>query len=299
MARIDGTQSLEFEEMPRYLKLYIEGRITKDAEEAAAKGTDSDYEREVRAALAAAFGGPSGFMQQFVEDRIAAGVEKSAAVAEFQVLFAKKCVCVFGVATHSCAHEQTFTPNEVDIIEAMRAHEKTEGALGALASFAEENPVLFAGVVMTHDMPAGTAPVNPFGFKVLPPLSDIPATGPALVLNEDIERRLRDDALAKNFANFEYRVRWNGKAADPKGGHRVRFEATFVDLKRFEVTCTMSEGWLRRYPRGNVCASMLYGRTFPSIEAFAVACQNAMGENVTSVSLDGSIYVYSLVEDDE
>ncbi len=110
---------------------------------------------------------------------------------------------------------------------------------------------------------------------------------------------MRNDALTKNFENFEYRVRWNGKAVHPKGGHTVRFEATFADLERFGVSCTMSEGRLRRYPRGNAATSMLHGRTFAGVEAFAVACHNALGDNVVSVPLADRIFVYSLVEDDE
>jgi hypothetical protein len=128
---------------------------------------------------------------------------------------------------------------------------------------------------------------------------DLPAVGLAHVTNEELVGFMRNDALAKNFRNFEFRVRWNGKAVDPKGAHRIRFEATFVDLRSFEVTCTLSEESLRRYPRGNAAASMLYGRTFPSVEAFAVACHNALGQNVASVPLYGSIYVYSLVPDEE
>ncbi len=40
-------------------------------------------------------------------------------------------------------------------------------------------------------------------------------------------------------------------------GHVVRFETTFVDLSHFEVSCTMAEGLLRRYPCGNAVASIL------------------------------------------
>ena len=130
-------------------------------------------------------------------------------------------------------------------------------------------------------------------------LHSLPAVGFPDLTNEDLAARMRNDALAKNFRNFEFRVRWNGKTVDPKGAHTIRFEATFVDLRSFEVTCIMSLETLRRYPRGNAAASMLYGRTFPSVEAFAVACHNALGQNVASVPLYGSIYVYSLVPDEE
>lgn len=84
-----------------------------------------------------------------------------------------------------------------------------------------------------------------------------------------------------------------------KGGHVVCFETKFVDLARFEVCCTMPEGRLRRYPRGNVTASMLFGRTFTGLEVFDVAWHNVLDENVASVALDGRIYVYTSVEDDE
>jgi hypothetical protein len=116
--------------------------------------------------------------------------------------------------------------------------------------------------------------------------------------NEEVERSLHEDALAKKFHSFEYRLKWNGRAVAPNGGHTVRFEAKFVDLARFEVCCTFTEGHMRRYPRGNTVASMLFGRTFAGVEAFAVACHNALGDDVASVPLDGRICV-DWVEDDE
>lgn len=116
--------------------------------------------------------------------------------------------------------------------------------------------------------------------------------------NSQLTRRLHSDTLNKHINGFEYRVYWNGTAVSPTGGHVVRFEANFVDLKRFEVLCTMSEERMRRYPRGNAVASMLCGRTFPTVEAFAVACHNALGDNVASVPLDGRICVYDTLQDE-
>jgi hypothetical protein len=117
-------------------------------------------------------------------------------------------------------------------------------------------------------------------------------------INEQVVCSLHEDALAKKFHSFEYRLKWNGSAVSPTGGHTVRFEAKFVDLARFEVYCTFTEGRMRRYPRGNTVVSMLFGRTFAGVEAFAVACHNALGDDVASVYLDGRIGV-DRVEDEE
>ena len=134
---------------------------------------------------------------------------------------------------------------------------------------------------------------HPPYLPVLQDERDLPAIGLSQHSNAELARLMHNDALAKNFVSFEYRVYWNGTAISPKGGHVVRFEAAFVDLQRFEVCCTMSEARMRRYPRGNAVASMLFGRTFPGVEAFAVACHNALGGNEDSVPLDGRIYVYT------
>ena len=87
-----------------------------------------------------ALDGPQGFMQQYCGDRIDAGVKASVAVAEFK----------------------QYAPSEDEIFEALDA----EAGVDTLEAFAQEHKVLFAGVVMIHDGPAGTEPFNPFGLQV-------------------------------------------------------------------------------------------------------------------------------------
>ena len=136
-------------------------------------------------------------------------------------------------------------------------------------------------------------------LAVLQDERDLPVIGLSRYSNEELVRLLHNDALAKHLASFEYRVYWNGTAISQQGGHVVRFEAKFVDLRRFEVCCTMSEVRMRRYPRGNAVVSMLLGRTFVGLEAFAAACHNALGGNEDSVPLDGRIYVYTEMDEVE
>jgi len=231
--------------MPAHLRKYIAGRLARDLEAALASGEDvSDLKSDIWEALAKALDGPAGFMQQYVQDRMEAGIEQSAAIAEFE----------------------EHTPSEQDMRQAMRAFADTEAGGEAFRLHQE------------RDLRA--------------------AIGLENLTNEELVRRMHDDALAKRFLSFEYRLFWNGTAVSPTGGHTVRFEAKFVDLARFEVYCTMSEARMRRYPRGNTVVSMLFGRTFAGVEAFAVACHNALGDDVASVPLCGRVLV-DLVEDEE
>ena len=88
MARTDGMNTQEPEHppaMPGHLRTYIAGRLRRDIEKALLSGEDvSDHKSDVWEALSNAMDGPAGFMQQYVQDRIEAGIEQSAAIAEFQ-----------------------------------------------------------------------------------------------------------------------------------------------------------------------------------------------------------------------
>jgi len=64
---------------------------------------------------------------------------------------------------------------------------------------------------------------------------------------------------------------------------------TYVDHNENRVFCTTSPEVLRAYPRGAALVSLLCDRTFAGVEAFAVAVENALGEDVTTVLLDGKI----------
>jgi glutamine synthetase type III len=52
------------------------------------------------------------------------------------------------------------------------------------------------------------------------------------------------------------------------------------------VCCTTPEEVLRSYPRGKALVSLLHNQSFAGVEAFAVACQNALGEDVDTVLLE-------------
>ena len=82
---------------------------------------------------------------------------------------------------------------------------------------------------------------------------------------------------------FEFRTEF--------GGTLHHFEAQFVDLKDFEVLCTTTKDAFAKYERGNALTSLLYDSCFSDVEAFAVACRNALGDNLETLPLAGSIFV--------
>lgn len=85
------------------------------------------------------------------------------------------------------------------------------------------------------------------------------------------------------FHQFEFRT--------DVGGTPHIFEAQFTDLATFKVMVTSSEETLAKNHRGNACKSLLYDKCFRDVEAFAVACRNALGDDLDSVPLAGSVFV--------
>jgi hypothetical protein len=69
------------------------------------------------------------------------------------------------------------------------------------------------------------------------------------------------------------------------------FEAQFENLAHFNVMVTSTEESLAKYPRGNALISLLYRQSFRDVEAFAVACLNAIGHNIKTFDLAGCIFV--------
>jgi hypothetical protein len=67
-------------------------------------------------------------------------------------------------------------------------------------------------------------------------------------------------------------------------------EAQFVDLATWRVAVTSTKEVLVQYPRGNALASLLCGQVFPDVPAFAVACRNALGDNIETFPLTGCIF---------
>jgi hypothetical protein len=114
--------------------------------------------------------------------------------------------------------------------------------------------------------------------------------------NEEIVHYLRDTCL--HFSCY------GDKATMDKMYHFYQFdfrthvgetlcviEAQFVDLATWRVAVTSTKEALVQYPRGNALASLLCGQVFPDVPAFAVACRNALGDNIETFDLAGSIFV--------
>ena len=75
-------------------------------------------------------------------------------------------------------------------------------------------------------------------------------------------------------------------------GMTHHFEGTFVDLtQKSKVLCTTTEETFDKYPRAKALKSLLEDVCFPSVEAFAVSCRNAMGDNIETFDLARCIFV--------
>ena len=82
---------------------------------------------------------------------------------------------------------------------------------------------------------------------------------------------------------FEFRTEF--------GGTLHHFEAQFVDLKDFKVLCTTTKETFFKYPRAYALTSLFHDKCFSDVEAFAVACRNALGDDIQTEPLPGSIFV--------
>jgi len=90
---------------------------------------------------------------------------------------------------------------------------------------------------------------------------------------------------SKDYGDFTYTTCcWSVNPDQP-----LLFHGTFVAGHEYRVLCSTTPEVLRAYPRGAALVSMLCDRTFEGVEAFAVAVENALGEDVTTVLLDGKI----------
>lgn len=120
--------------------------------------------------------------------------------------------------------------------------------------------------------------------------------------NEEIVHYLRDTCL--HFSCY------GDKATMDKMYHFYQFdfrthvgetlcviEAQFVDLATWRVAVTSSKEKLAQYPRGNALASLLCGQVFPDVPAFAVACRNALGDDLETFPLTGCIFTNQICVD--
>ena len=86
---------------------------------------------------------------------------------------------------------------------------------------------------------------------------------------------------------FEFELRTNFFQ-----GMMHHFKAMFVDLSpTSKVLCTTSAEEFDKYPRANALKSLLLNKCFHSVEAFTVACRNALGDNIEAFDLAGCIFV--------
>jgi hypothetical protein len=93
--------------------------------------------------------------------------------------------------------------------------------------------------------------------------------------NEPVVRELHRTSWEAGVTGFEYHTEF--------GDHHLIFHGWFIDRAGYGVCCTTPEEVLRSYPRGKALVSLLLNQSFAGVEAFAVACQNALGEDVDTV----------------
>ena len=86
-----------------------------------------------------------------------------------------------------------------------------------------------------------------------------------------------------SFHQFEFRTE--------VGGTPHIFEAQFENLATFPVMVSSTEETLATYPRGAALKSLMYRQSFRDVQAFAVACRNALGDNIETFDLARSIFV--------
>ena len=93
--------------------------------------------------------------------------------------------------------------------------------------------------------------------------------------NEPVVRELHRTSWDAGVTGFEYRTEF--------GNQHLIFHGWFIDRAEYKVCCTTPEEVLRSYPRGKALVSLLHDQRFAGVEAFAVACENALGEDVDTV----------------
>ena len=96
--------------------------------------------------------------------------------------------------------------------------------------------------------------------------------------------------VGKNLTKFEFRTDFKGMLHC--------FEGTFLDMKNYKVLCTTTADDFDKYPRAKALKSLLEDVCFPSVEAFAVSCRNAMGDNTETFDLAGCIFIDNQCVDD-
>jgi len=83
--------------------------------------------------------------------------------------------------------------------------------------------------------------------------------------------------IGKQCTNFKFRTKFRDS--------QYIFEGMWLDGKVLAVARK------REYARAKAIASLIDDKCFPSVEAWAVACRNALGDNIDTFPLAGSIFV--------
>jgi hypothetical protein len=86
--------------------------------------------------------------------------------------------------------------------------------------------------------------------------------------------------IGKQYTNFKLRTKFQGA--------EYIFEGMWLDGTANKVLAVARK---RAYPRAKAIASLIDDKCFPSVEAWAVACRNALGDNIDTFPLAGSIFV--------
>ena len=93
--------------------------------------------------------------------------------------------------------------------------------------------------------------------------------------------------IGKQCTNFKFRTKFRDS--------QYIFEGMWLDGTANKVLAVARN---RAYPRAKAIASLIDDKCFPSVEAWAVACRNALGDNIDTFPLAGSIFVDGQCVDD-
>jgi len=86
--------------------------------------------------------------------------------------------------------------------------------------------------------------------------------------------------VGKKLTTFEFRTKFDGA--------EYRFEGMWLDGTGTKVLAGLIN---KEYSRGKAISSLIDDKCFPSVEAWVVACRNALGDNIDTFPLAGCIFV--------
>jgi hypothetical protein len=89
-----------------------------------------------------------------------------------------------------------------------------------------------------------------------------------------------DKRIGQHLTTFEFRTNFEGA--------QYHFDGTWLDGTGTKVLAGATN---KEYTRAKALASLLDDKCFPSVEAWVVACRNALGDNIDTFPLAGAIFV--------